>query len=130
MAMKSIAEIELVSLTAAAYGSATQNAYFTFNDAVDYAVTLRINSVSQNANLYCGLSDSVDDPDDSTVTPAWRDLVHDTVSATQDLRMAQFRYTSLTGLQPFGKLTVRLENVDGVAVRIAPLVAKVLAEMK
>ena len=129
MAMREIASIELVSLTAAAYGSATQNEYFAFDRAVDYATHLRITSVSQNANLYCSLSDACHDPDGAD-TPTWRTLVAKTLSATESLADTQFRYTSLTGLQPYGRLSVRLENVDGVAVRVAPLVAKVLAEMK
>jgi hypothetical protein len=130
MAMRVVHEFTLESITATAYGSASYNEYFAFDRALDYAIQYRHTSVAGMGNVGFGLSDAIDNPS-GDITPDWRQLAFHKQSAIESLTQTMFRPVSQTGLCPYGRAQVLIENTDAaVLMKLYPLTVKVLAELK
>jgi len=131
MAFRSAYTFNLDSLTAAAYQSTTQTAYFSFDDVANYALSLRTgNWVTGTGQVSATLAHGVQDPDDSTYPAAWNTLLT-TANVTAASTVATcFASTSLLGILPYGRVQVTLKNTGAASTDVGEIVAYVLTELR
>ena len=104
---------ELSSLVAAGFQSATANAYFRFDKAIEEpTLNYRFKNPVGHGNVVVHFSTSFDDPADTSITPVWSHQAMFNVLSIGELAQQCFAPASLVhqGCMPYGRLQFTMRN--------------------
>lgn len=127
MTLRHAHDVEISSLTAAAYQSATAYAYFDFNASDKGIAAFReVGTKTGTCNLRTIVQHSVRG-NSTNDNGDWKDLVSFGSTVTTSAVETQFAATSVIDPLPCGRVKWTLENAAGTTATIQAITTKILA---
>jgi hypothetical protein len=120
---ETVYDINISSVVAAAYASATVYGYFDFANGENCAANLRVGDITNTGNLKVKVQHSVE----GGASGDWIDVGEmPTITTTS----AVATMMSASQLLPYGRAAIKLESTHASGTTVKNLVGKILTELK